>query len=780
MGEEGLGSSVAAQELDGGRFGSTSQCPFTLRVGALPAAVLCAPRAGTIRQRPPFIAASFSPCGVFVAVGTSRGLVARLKLDPPTAPSYRLLRKAGESISCMCWISRGEVVVGRVDGALESLQWSEAVDSDFATISTMNCAQAISPGATGSLLSLCFSHSHLVSCWATGVALWSGGGTGGWICDRILRPRVGGAQFAAAAISEDSIAILCDDNIILLWRRERRQGGEGSIISSNPKLLLVQNPEPQLRSLAIGPKGKTVAAGGDSMVYIWSLGDDLNESEALNAHAAVELPQGMSRAKKLAWLGESDGNLAILGEDGSLLACDLDSAHGTGRVILELHPDGGVASFAAGGGWLCCGSRNGDLGLRIYDLKDACDAHQLLRKAARNGRGMSSSLHIRGFLGATDSSPQYSEIIDEQDEEEPQPPPEPYSAEPRPQQLSSNKLRALLRSQGSFPGNHRLAAWRILLKLPYNHKAFAQLAQRGHHPSYIRLEDRYPIKSHILLNKLKLVCSALAHWSPLFGEVEFLPELAFPFVLVFGTDTIGAFETVMTILLRFGTNWLLTYPQPSLPVIMALRAQLRRHDARLSHHLERNGVDAQVYGWGLLRCAFAEVLDRRAWLTIWDHLFAAAERDPGFIMAAATAIPLSMSGSLLAANGTSKLRDFFRTGGGPSVELILKIMYTIRKGPKGQLSTKIGGDGDAAMESSAEAMLSNVKQSKFPLPQAEEYPDFQISTTYAQDFMINERRKVMEEQTKAEVSSKLRMVSSLASGIQLMCFIKMCNAFAPP
>ncbi|CAM9166826.1 unnamed protein product, partial [Phaeothamnion confervicola] len=52
------------------------------------------------------------------------------------------------------------------------------------------------------------------------------------------------------------------------------------------------------------------------------------------------------------------------------------------------------------------------------------------------------------------------------------------------------KLRAFLRVRGEFPCQHRAAAWRLLLRLPYNVGAFRELAARGAHPAYARLHER--------------------------------------------------------------------------------------------------------------------------------------------------------------------------------------------------------------------------------------------------------------------------------------------------
>ncbi len=65
--------------------------------------------------------------------------------------------------------------------------------------------------------------------------------------------------------------------------------------------------------------------------------------------------------------------------------------------------------------------------------------------------------------------------------------------------------------------------------------------RKGVHPVYAGLHVSFPLKDSRLLKRLRRCVSALAHWSPVVGELAFLPELAFPFVKLFGT-TGGAGE----------------------------------------------------------------------------------------------------------------------------------------------------------------------------------------------------------------------------------------------
>lgn len=137
--------------------------------------------------------------------------------------------------------------------------------------------------------------------------------------------------------------------------------------------------------------------------------------------------------------------------------------------------------------------------------------------------------------------------------------------------------------------------WRSLLELPENHAAFCSLVDKGTHSAFVRLHEHYPIKSRKLLRilqrlaeRFQLACvplinltgqclsllllytasvineiplffyrrilSALAHWSAVFGETEYLPLLVFPFVKLFQNNQLICFEVVATVLGRNQTT----------------------------------------------------------------------------------------------------------------------------------------------------------------------------------------------------------------------------------
>lgn len=45
---------------------------------------------------------------------------------------------------------------------------------------------------------------------------------------------------------------------------------------------------------------------------------------------------------------------------------------------------------------------------------------------------------------------------------------------------------------------------------------------RGVHPAFANLFDRYPLRSRRLFARLRALCSRLAHWAPILAEVQHL------------------------------------------------------------------------------------------------------------------------------------------------------------------------------------------------------------------------------------------------------------------
>lgn len=63
------------------------------------------------------------------------------------------------------------------------------------------------------------------------------------------------------------------------------------------------------------------------------------------------------------------------------------------------------------------------------------------------------------------------------------------------------------------------------------------------------------------------VLSALAHWSSIFGETEFLPLLSFPFIKLFENNQLICFEVIATVVFNWCQLWFMYFPNPPVNVL---------------------------------------------------------------------------------------------------------------------------------------------------------------------------------------------------------------------
>uniref|UniRef100_A0A671WZ67 TBC1 domain family member 31 n=1 Tax=Sparus aurata TaxID=8175 RepID=A0A671WZ67_SPAAU len=200
--------------------------------------------------------------------------------------------------------------------------------------------------------------------------------------------------------------------------------------------------------------------------------------------------------------------------------------------------------------------------------------------------------------------------------------------------LNKKRLVALLKAFGEYPAKYRMFVWRSLLCLPENHASYSSLTDKGLHSAYLTLHDKYPIKSHKLQRGLQRVLSALAHWAAIFGEVEYLPLIAFPFVKLFQNNPMLCFEVVATVIVNWCQHWFEYFPNPPLNILSMAENVLAHHDKELLQHLVDCGITSQLYVWPLLETLFSEVLTRDEWLRVFDSIFS---NHPSFLLMACVA-----------------------------------------------------------------------------------------------------------------------------------------------
>nr|KAG5713085.1 hypothetical protein BaRGS_021879 [Batillaria attramentaria] len=161
--------------------------------------------------------------------------------------------------------------------------------------------------------------------------------------------------------------------------------------------------------------------------------------------------------------------------------------------------------------------------------------------------------------------------------------------------LNTDKLLSILKGYGEYPSKYRMFIWRKMLCLPENHAAYGALVDKGVHAAYSNLHKAYPIKSSKLLRILQRILSALAHWAPIFGETQFLPSLAFPFVKLFQNNHLVCFEMIATVLVNWCQHWFEYFPNPPINILGMVENVLGHHDRYLLQHFVTYGVTSQYF-----------------------------------------------------------------------------------------------------------------------------------------------------------------------------------------
>uniref|UniRef100_A0AAY5K489 TBC1 domain family member 31 n=1 Tax=Esox lucius TaxID=8010 RepID=A0AAY5K489_ESOLU len=293
-----------------------------------------------------------------------------------------------------------------------------------------------------------------------------------------------------------------------------------------------------------------------------------------------------------------------------------------------------------------------------------------------------------------------------------------------PDGLNQKRLLGLLKAFGEYPAKYRMFVWRSLLRLPENHAAFSSLTDKGLHSAYISIQERYPIKSHKLQRGLQRVLSALAHWAAIFGETEYLPLVAFPFVKLFQNNPLLCFEVVATIIVNWCQHWFEYFPNPPLNVLSMVENVLAHHDKELLQHLTDCGVTSQLYVWPLLETLFSEVLTREEWLKLFDNVFS---NHPAFLLVTVVSYVTCCRAPLLLCNHKEDFKYFFHHRNNLDISAMIKETYRLMEGTPAEIHPR--------------NMLADFQ----PLTRGQ-YPVFNKYPTYIVEYQSQERERIRQQE----------------------------------
>ncbi|KOC68617.1 WD repeat-containing protein 67 [Habropoda laboriosa] len=177
------------------------------------------------------------------------------------------------------------------------------------------------------------------------------------------------------------------------------------------------------------------------------------------------------------------------------------------------------------------------------------------------------------------------------------------------QELRLERLILILKEFGEYPEKYRVLIWSTILKLPANKSAYNALANEAANTNYtLDILKSCPLASRSKRMLLMTTVGCLIQWCPLLVQCSFLPNLVFPFLMIFQKDLLFGFELILSILLNYCQKWFEYHPLPPLNVLGIIENVLLQTDPTLLNVFCERGITSSEYAWPLLQTAMSEVL----------------------------------------------------------------------------------------------------------------------------------------------------------------------------
>ena len=226
-----------------------------------------------------------------------------------------------------------------------------------------------------------------------------------------------------------------------------------------------------------------------------------------------------------------------------------------------------------------------------------------------------------------------------------------------------NIIKESLDQCSSFPSNMRKYIYQFLFSLPNDKKIYEKYNQMGIHPFFRFLDDIYPLTETTQKLNLQKLCSLLAFYSPLIGNIYFLPELVFPFIKCFPNEEHFLFELLIAFFHSIGNFWFQFYPGSPLYHIKLSEKIIEHEDSTITDHIEKIYRESDIAElkmseilWRLIRNVFSESLIKDHWLQMIDFLFAYNHK-PEMILYIASAFILSIKNEILTSSDSTELKN---------------------------------------------------------------------------------------------------------------------------
>ncbi|KAL9974989.1 hypothetical protein ACROYT_G012102 [Oculina patagonica] len=494
--------------------------------------------------------------------------------------------------------------------------------------------------------------------------------------------------------------------------------------------------QPHYRALATPRDGRLLVAGGRSrFLHVWSL-----ENKRL-LHV-IQLPARVRLVRQLEFIsnsfdGGSSQTLAVLSQDGILRFIDIHAC----KQLFEI---GGADeminnfSLSSNGRYVAAVMDNGNV--NVYSVpalsqhftkpppplvKTVWEERPLSRQSGKSGQSLGSAMTKVGGTPKRNKAKSPARTRTQNvDVSASWTSPDSGLETELPEGLNQARLKSILQGYGEYPAKYRMFIWRSLLKLPENHAAYSSLVDKGTHNAFARLHEEYPIKSRKLLRVLQRTLSALAHWSAIFGEVDYLALLSFPFVKLFQNNQLICFEMIATILINWCQHWFEFFPNPPVNILGMVENVLVHHDKRLMQHFVSCNVTSQLYAWPLLQTLLSEVLTKEEWLRAWDNIFS---NHPAFLVFVVVAYAIVSRKALLQCTRKEDFEYYFHNRNAVEVGTVIREAYRLQDSTPAEVNPK------------------RMLEPFIPLTRGQ-YPIFNKYPKFIVDYQVQERERIRQEE----------------------------------
>lgn len=229
--------------------------------------------------------------------------------------------------------------------------------------------------------------------------------------------------------------------------------------------------------------------------------------------------------------------------------------------------------------------------------------------------------------------------------------------------LQYNIIKESLDQCSSFPSGIRKYIYQFLFSLPNQKCVLEKFDKYGIHPFYRFLNDIYPLDDDTQRKNLQKVCSMLAFYSPLIGNIYFLPELVFPFVKCFPNEEHFLFELLIAFFHSIANFWFEFYPGPPLYHIKLSEKIIEHEEPLICEQIERIYRESDIEQmklteliWRLMRALFSESLIKEQWLQLVDFLFAYNHK-PEMILYVASSYIIGLKNEILRADTSDDIKN---------------------------------------------------------------------------------------------------------------------------